>query len=188
MKLLIVVDYQKDFVDGTLGFPGAKELDEKILTKIKEYEANGDKVIYTFDTHFDDYLETQEGRNLPIEHCISGTDGWELYGEVGKHYKKDLEFNKVHSFTKYTFGSHHLTRVLQPHDNVGVQLGYYNVESIELCGVVSYICVLSNAIIAKTANPEAEIIVDSELVAGPDQKLHNDCLNLMKNALQITVK
>ena len=81
-RLLIVVDYQKDFVDGSLGFDGAEKLDARIAEKIASYRATGDEVAFTFDTHHRDYLKTQEGRNLPIEHCVDGTPGHDLYGEV----------------------------------------------------------------------------------------------------------
>ena len=79
MRLLAVVDFQKDFVDGSLGFPEANKLDDIIAKKIEEYEASGGQVVYTLDTHHDNYRNTQEGKRLPIPHCIRGTEGWELY-------------------------------------------------------------------------------------------------------------
>lgn len=79
-RLLIVVDYQNDFVDGSLGFPGAELLEEPIAAKIEEYRSAADVIAFTFDTHRCDYLETQEGRNLPVEHCIEGAPGHALYG------------------------------------------------------------------------------------------------------------
>ena len=81
-KLLVVVDYQNDFVSGSLGFPKAAQLEEAIIKKIEDYRAAGDDVVFTLDTHGPDYLSTQEGKNLPVEHCIKGTDGWQLYGKV----------------------------------------------------------------------------------------------------------
>ena len=81
-RLLVVVDYQKDFVDGALGFAGAENLDLRIAAKIKRYHDAGDVVVFTYDTHWKNYLTTQEGRKLPVEHCICGTPGWELYGET----------------------------------------------------------------------------------------------------------
>jgi len=176
-KLLIVVDYQNDFVTGTLGFSGAELLEEPILNKIKAYEAGGDHIIYTFDTHYDDYLETREGLGLPIKHCIQETEGHALYGKVFDHYKNSDYVNADEVF-KDSFGSVDLMKMLIE----GVQ---YDV--IELVGLVSYICVLSNAVIAKTAQPEAEIIVDASCTDGPDQGLHDACLRLMSKALKIKV-
>ena len=176
-KLLIVVDYQNDFVTGSLGFPGAELLEVPILNKIKEYEANEDHIIYTFDTHYDEYLETREGRGLPIKHCIRETDGHALFGKVLEHYQKgEYEWDKA--LFKDTFGSADLMTELLEREEYDV---------IELVGLVSYICVISNAIIAKTAQPEAQIIVDSNCTAGPDKELHDACLKLMRDALQIAI-
>ena len=94
-KLLVVVDYQKDFVDGSLGFSGAELLDAPIAAKIAAYHAAGDDVVFTFDTHTPDYLSTQEGRKLPAVHCVRGSEGWELYGETAKAAREDdLRFEK----------------------------------------------------------------------------------------------
>ena len=177
MKLLIVVDYQNDFVNGSLGFDGAELLETPILAKIKQYEASGDHIIYTFDTHRDDYFETREGRGLPIKHCIDKTEGHALHGMLHEHYQNSDYANASEVF-KDTFGSTDLMRML------AARAQY---EQIELVGLVSYICVLSNAIIAKTAQPEAEIIVDTKCTAGPNPELHEACLKLMREALQITV-
>ncbi|MEG1448090.1 MAG: isochorismatase family cysteine hydrolase [Oscillospiraceae bacterium] len=142
-KLLIVVDYQNDFVNGSLGFSGAEKLEEKILSKIEEYKEND--VVYTLDTHSENYLETKEGKKLPITHCVKGTEGWNLYGELENSLKNRTCFEKC------TFGSDALFDFLRASEY----------ESVELIGLVSNICIISNAIIAKTALPEAEIIVDA---------------------------
>ena len=176
-RLLIVVDYQNDFVNGALGFDGAELLEIPIMAKIKQYEAAGDDIIYTFDTHYDAYLETREGQGLPIKHCIKESEGHALYGKIHAHYKKGGYEFQAEVF-KDTFGSADLLMMLVVREKY---------ESIELVGLVSYICVLSNAIIAKTAQPEAEIIVDSNCTAGPDADLHEACLKLMREALQISV-
>lgn len=176
-KLLIVVDYQNDFVTGTLGFSGAELLEAPILNKIKTYEASGDPIIYTFDTHYDEYLETREGRGLPIKHCIHETDGHALFGEILAHYQNG-NYKESKAIFKDTFGSADLMEELIKSDQY---------DTIELVGLVSYICVLSNAIIAKTAQPEAEIVVDANCTAGPDQALHDACMKLMSEALQIKV-
>jgi len=176
-KLLIVVDYQNDFVTGTLGFPGAEQLEAPILDKIKTYEAAGDHIIYTFDTHYDTYLETQEGRGLPIKHCIDETEGHALFGKVFDHYQQGNYSNAEEVF-KDSFGSVDLMKML-------TERAQYDV--IELVGLVSYICVLSNAVIAKTAQPEAKIVIDSSCTAGPDKGLHDACLKLMSDALQMKI-
>lgn len=167
-KLLIVVDYQNDFVNGSLGFDGAEKLDDLICTKIEEYK--NDEIVYTLDTHTDDYMNTFEGKNLPVPHCIKGSDGHALYGNTAKK----LEGKKF--FEKQTFPSLDLGKYLEGKD--------YDV--IELCGLVSSICVLSNAVIAKAACPEAEIIVDSRLTDSADKEMHKKALDVMKN-LHITI-
>ncbi len=167
-KLLIIVDYQNDFVDGSLGFDGAEKLESGIVKKIAEYE--NDEVIYTLDTHAENYMDTFEGKNLPIFHCIKGTDGHALYGQL-----KELLKGKKH-FEKNTFPSLEMGKYLEGKD--------YDI--IELCGLVSNICVISNAVIAKAACPEAEIIIDSKLTASFDPDLHQKALDVMKG-LQITI-
>ena len=168
-KCLIVVDYQNDFVSGSLGFAGAELLDSKIAKKIQEYRANGDVVMFTLDTHGEDYLKTQEGKNLPVPHCIQGTEGHELYGETKKLI---LESDK--RFYKPSFGSGELYEYLK-------EMPF---ESIELVGLVSNICVISNAILAKTAQPETPIMVDLDCIAGHDPKLHEAAVAVMEG-LQI---
>ena len=168
-KLLVVVDYQNDFVNGALGFSGAERLENGIAAKIEEYK--NDEIIYTLDTHYENYADTQEGRNLPVPHCIKGTEGHALYGKI----QKLLEGRKC--FEKSTFPSLELGKYLEGK----------NYDVIELCGLVSSICVISNAIIAKAACPEAQIIVDSALTASADNELHQKALDVMKG-LQITVR
>ena len=169
-KLLVVVDYQNDFVDGALGFDGAEALDPIIAEKIARYRENGDRVVFTFDTHADDYLETQEGKKLPIAHCIRGGEGWELFGETAKAKGDDL------SFEKEGFGSAALFDWLRENP----------FESIELCGLVLNICVISNAVLAKTAQPEAEIIVDARACASADKDIAEKTLDVL-SGIQVTV-
>ncbi len=170
-RLLIVVDYQKDFVDGSLGFPGAEKLDGPIAARIREYRANGDDVVFTLDTHGPDYPGTQEGRRLPVPHCIRDTDGWKLYGAVaGAAREEDVRFCKP------TF----------PSLELGQWLKERSYTQVELCGLVSNICVLSNAVIAKAALPEAEILVDAGLTASGDPALHEKALDVLEG-IQVTV-
>lgn len=171
-NLLVVVDYQKDFVDGALGFPGAEALDQAIAARISQYRARGDEVVFTLDTHHGDYVITQEGKKLPVVHCIEGSEGHKLYGQTAE---ARLPGDKV--FTKNTFGSSQLFEYLYRLPAFG---------KIELCGLVSSICVISNAVLAKTAQPEAEIIIDSVLTAGADKELHEAALQVM-GGLQMTI-
>lgn len=172
-KLLLVVDYQKDFVDGSLGFPEAKQLDGLIAQKIEAYHAAGEDVAFTLDTHGENYLETREGRGLPIPHCVAHSEGWALYGKTALAMIPGRD------------------RLIQKPAFPSLELGNWlremQYDQVELVGLVSYICVISNAIMAKAALPEAEILVDAACTAGPDPKLHAACLDLMTSALQITV-
>ncbi len=170
-KLLIVVDYQKDFVDGALGFPKAVELESSIYNKIKSYREEGEEVAFTFDTHTQDYLSTQEGKHLPVAHCIKGSEGWKLYGRV-----QELHDEGGLTFHKGTFGSLALADYLKNKDYT----------TIELIGVVSNICVISNAILCKAALPEAEIIVDASCTASFDDEINKKALDVMES-LQIKV-
>lgn len=163
-KCLVVVDYQNDFVSGSLGFEKAKELDSEIANLIEKYHNNSDDVVFTLDTHYDDYMNTIEGKSLPVPHCIKGTIGHNLYGKVSHSVKEsDLLFEKN------TFGSDKLFEYLKNN----------RYSSIELVGVVTNICVISNAVIAKTAQPETEIIVNKNLVASNDDKLNDEALSVM---------
>lgn len=170
-KCLIVVDYQVDFVTGALGFEKAKTLDDVICAKIDEYRSSGGEVIFTFDTHPQNYSETYEGRHLPVAHCIENTEGHKLFGKTAQ---KLLPTDKC--FFKPSFGSADLFEYLRCKDY----------KSIELCGVVSNICVLSNAVLAKTAQPEIDIIVDSRATASNDDELNQKALDIMKGLQIIT--
>lgn len=171
-KCLIVVDYQNDFVSGSLGFTDASILENPIAEKIRQYRTAGDEVIFTFDTHEADYLEKQEGKNLPIIHCLRGTTGHELYGQVAELIQPSDK-----RFYKKTFGSDELYQYLKSE----------HFESIELVGVVSNICVISNAVLAKTAQPETLILVDSSCTASNDNDLNQAALAVMRS-LQIQIK
>ncbi|MDR1065820.1 MAG: cysteine hydrolase [Clostridiales bacterium] len=164
-KLLIVVDFQNDFVDGALGFPKARELEAVILDKIKEYRANGDEVAFTFDTHGEDYLDTLEGKNLPVIHCLKHSYGWRLYGGL-----QDAILESDKRFYKETFGSVELFDHLREN----------SYSRIELAGLVSNICVLTNAALAKTAQPQTEVIIDKKAVASFDDEMNEKCLDILK--------
>lgn len=171
-RCLIVVDYQNDFVSGSLGFEKAKELELGIANKINDYHLSGDDVIFTLDTHYNDYAESYEGKHLPIAHCIDGTAGHKLYGSVAECVAdNDIVFRKS------VFGSDAMYEFLKT--------ACYS--SVELVGVVTNICVVSNAILAKTALPDADIIVDSALTASNDEQLHKAALSTMES-MQIIIK
>ncbi|MDU4960494.1 MAG: isochorismatase family cysteine hydrolase [Sporomusaceae bacterium] len=170
-NILLVIDYQNDFVDGALGFAQAAELEPAIAAKIDQYKRNGDQVAFSFDTHQPDYLATQEGKKLPVVHCLKDTPGWQLYGKVASRCAAgDLRFEKG------AFGSFELAAYLRGQ-------GF---DRVELAGVVSHICVLSNAVLAKAALPEAEIIIDAVCTASFDEQLHQAALDVMAG-LQMTV-
>lgn len=169
-RLLVVVDFQNDFVSGTLGFEKAKYLEEHIVTLIEEYQANNDEIVYTMDTHSQNYLKTYEGQFLPVEHCIENTDGWKLYGKV------DALLKDCHCFQKPTFPSLELANYLKDK----------TYKDITFVGLVSHICVLSNAIMAKAALPETPIRVDLRGTGSFDEKVHEESIGVMKS-LQIEI-
>ncbi len=170
-RCLIVIDYQVDFVCGSLGFERAKMLEKPIADRIRECKNNGDGVFFTLDTHTDEYLSTNEGDFLPVVHCIEGSGGQALYGQVNK-----LRDGADICFVKSTFGSDSLYEFFKKSD----------FTHIELCGLVTNICVLCNAVLLKTALPEAQILVNASLCAAPDENLHRKALEIM-TSLGITV-
>lgn len=174
-KLLIVVDYQKDFVDGALGFTKAVSLEEGIYNKVKTYLDNGDKVLFTYDTHFENYLETREGANLPVEHCINGTEGHKLFGKL-KEFENAK--NTLH-YKKLSFG-------IAPKDMIKISEELGEITDIELIGVVTNICVISNVVTFQSQYINANIVVDGSLCASFDEKLHNEALDVVE-ALQVKV-
>ncbi len=170
-RALLIIDYQNDFVTGSLGFPGAVALEEPICRKAEEYRKSGDDIIFTLDTHGVDYLATEEGKNLPVEHCLRGSEGWKLYGRLSEYCTAAAP-----CFEKPGFPSLELGNYLQ-------KQGY---DVVELVGIVSNICVLSNAVITKAALPNAHIVVDAACTAGFDPVLHEKALDVM-GGLQIEV-
>lgn len=170
-RLLIVVDYQRDFVEGALGFPGAEALDGPIADRIAAYRAAGDDVAFTLDTHGPDYPATEEGQWLPAAHCLRGSPGWSLYGRTGEARRPEDPV-----FEKETFPSLALGEWLRERDY----------GQVELCGLLSHICVLSNAVMVKAALPNAHITVDARLTASYDPALHQKALDVLEG-IQIAV-
>ena len=168
MKYLIVVDMQNDFTTGSLGSAHAAAIIPAVVEKVKSFSG---KVIFTRDTHGEDYLQTQEGKKLPVVHCIKDTNGWQICDEL-------LLFVDT-AVDKVTFGSVQLPHMLRSFGEP--------IEEIELCGLCTDICVISNAMVLKAAFPEAKITVDANCCAGVTMESHNTALNAMK-AVQIEVK
>lgn len=164
MKILIVVDMQNDFIDGALGTPEAVKIVPKVVEKIKKFDGI---ILSTRDTHFENYLETQEGKKLPVKHCIKNTYGWEIRKEI-------MELLKTETIDKTTFGSLELSKKLKELDEKET------IESITIIGLCTDICVISNAIIAKATLPEVPIIVDSNCCAGVTVNNHHQALEAMK--------
>lgn len=160
MKTLVVVDMQNDFIDGALGTKEAAAIVPHVARKIAEYRESGDQIIFTRDTHQKNYLETQEGRNLPVEHCIQGTDGWQITKEI-EVKPEDTVINKV------TFG--HVW-------SKDIILG----DEIEIVGLCTDICVISNALNIKAVLPEVPISVDAGCCAGVTPESHKNALEAMK--------
>ena len=167
MKYLIVVDMQNDFITGSLGSKLAEMIVPNVVEKVKNYEGT---VIFTRDTHFSDYMDTQEGKNLPVKHCIKDTTGWEICNELKPYANKVID--------KITFGSVDLPNVIKEYGE--------EIEEIELCGLCTDICVISNAMILKATFPEVKIVVDGNCCAGVTVESHQTALNAMK-AVQIEV-
>ena len=175
-KTLIVVDMQNDFIDMALGTKEAIAIVPKVKEKIQEYVKNGNEIIFTRDTHFEDYLQTTEGKNLPVEHCIKGTDGWKLNSEVANALA-GKEYTEVE---KLTFGSVKLPEL--------VRAAAGDEEfTVELIGLCTDICVVSNALMLKANFPEMDMFVDSACCAGVTVESHEAALTTMKMC-QIGVK
>ena len=158
-KTLIVVDMQNDFIDGSLGTKEAQAIVPNVRKKIQEYKDRGNRIIFTRDTHQTDYLSTPEGKKLPVEHCIQGTKGWQIADGL---VTEDCQY-----IDKPTFGWIH-----------------WNEESldgeIELIGLCTDICVVSNALILKATFPEVNITVDADCCAGVTPETHKAALETMK--------
>lgn len=168
-RLLIVVDMQNDFITGSLGTQEARQAVEPVVRKVLKYKRQGDEVVFTLDTHFENYSETQEGRRLPVPHCIKGTEGWKLCPQLEKFEGKRFE--------KHTFGSQECAAYAAE--------GEY--DQIELVGVCTDICVVSNALLLKARLPETLIQVDSTCCAGVTPHSHEAALETMRMC-QIDVK
>lgn len=163
-KILIVIDMQNDFIDAALGTPEAVKIIDAVKEKIRSYPA--ENVIATMDTHGENYMETQEGKNLPVPHCIRGTDGWQIRPELE-------ELRVTEPIDKGTFGSDDLGKILRDlndEDPIG---------TITVIGLCTDICVISNALLAKAFLPEVPIEVDASCCAGVTPESHENALKAM---------
>lgn len=162
-KVLIVIDMQNDFIDGSLGTPEAVAIVPGVRERIEKAIKEGERVLFTMDTHGEDYLSTQEGKKLPVRHCIKGTWGHELSDSL-----KDFADDRDKIIEKHTFGSAALPLAVQRFDEM------------TLIGLCTDICVIANAILLKTYFPEKKIIVDASLCAGVTPASHRNALEAMK--------
>lgn len=172
-KLLIVVDMQNDFLFDALKNKEGAALIPQMQDKIREYMEDGYEVVFTRDTHADNYMETEEGKNLPVPHCIKGTHGWEIVDSLKEFVTEDTKV-----FDKVTFGSDGLYKYLETYG--------HKFDEIEFIGVCTDICVISNAVLAKTACPNTHIVVDASMCAGVTPEAHETALKAMES-LQIEV-
>ena len=184
MKILVVVDYQNDFVNGALGFENADKIDAGIAEKVKAKDY--DALVITYDTHKEDYLNTREGIALPVEHCIYGTEGHNLFGETRK---------AVAEAQKEKIGLHILkeTFATSPAEMVGIinDIERYfgkdaKVDTVEFVGLVTNMCVLSNVICFQGAFPNAQMVVHANLVDSFNKDLHNKTLDVLEG-MQVQV-
>ena len=166
-SLLLVIDFQNDFVSGSLGFPGAEALDGPIAQRIAQYRSQGDHVAFTLDTHGPDYLSTREGKHLPLPHCRKSTEGWRLYGRLERFMEEDHPH--VYLAPKFAFGAQNYS-----------YLAPYQPTDITLAGLVTNLCVMANAVVLQTAFPNAEVIIQSRLCASFDPILHGKALDVME--------
>ena len=163
MKILCVIDMQNDFIDGALGTPEAVKIVDNVREKIEKYRKNGDTVIFTRDTHYENYMDTAEGKNLPVPHCIKNTVGWQISAK--------LEVGDSKVIDKPTFGSTELGEYVSSLEDA---------ESIELIGLCTDICVISNAMLVKAFYPEIPLTVDARACAGVTPQSHKNALDAMK--------
>ncbi len=183
MKIVVVIDMQNDFIDGALGSPEARAIVPVMVERLKELDSSENLLLFTKDTHQANYSETQEGKNLPVEHCIEDTHGWSINKEISSFCDYGSHFMGYSSNTirksrilKPTFGSLELADTIR-------DISYdknYNIEEVILMGVCTDICVVSNALLLKAYCPEIPITVDASCCAGVTPESHAAALTTMK--------
>lgn len=179
MDVLVVVDMQNDFVSGALGTAEAREIVPHVVGRVVDGVNRGEEILFTRDTHQENYMDTQEGRRLPVPHCMQGTEGWEIIEQLREYAQ--------HPIDKPTFGSRDLGALLKVRDEDLRKQGKPGVKRVTFIGLCTDICVISNALLAKAFLPEAEIAVDAACCAGVTPESHRNALEAMK-VCQITVE
>lgn len=174
MQTLIIIDVQNDFITGSLGTKEAQQMLPRLIQKAKDYDG---EIIMTQDTHCDDYMNTQEGRMLPIPHCIAETDGWNFPDQLNAI----REEKQAAVYRKNCFGSTQMVEDLKRKYEAG------NLESVELAGICTDVCVISNALMIKAALPELPVVVDASCCTGVTVKKHEAALEVMESC-QIKVR
>ncbi|MDR2166344.1 MAG: cysteine hydrolase [Clostridiales bacterium] len=174
-KILIVVDMQNDFIDGALGTAEAVAIVPRAVHRINE--SRGELILFTQDTHCEDYLNTPEGRKLPVIHCVKGSRGWQIRAEIWEAWQNNPDTVRLGApagniFEKPVFGSVALVDFLKSKER--------EIEEIEILGLCTDICVISNAIMIKNALPNVKIAVNAEACAATTQISHQEALNIME--------
>lgn len=179
-KVLVVVDAQRDFITGSLKNEMADKTVENILNKIKEAVERNERVIFTFDTHSEDYLNTLEGKHLPVEHCIYDTDGWKLDKRISEYLKEKMSagYTNFGAVNKPTFGS---MKVIDEIVKDSTDKEFKDIESVEFVGFCTGICVVSNALLAKTRLMHTDVYVDASCCACITPEKHEAALDTLEN-------
>lgn len=173
-KILVVVDMQNDFITGALKNDEALKIIPNVEKKLKDALDNGDEIIFTMDTHEKDYLETEEGKNLPVTHCIDKTNGWEICSELRSIYEKGEYQDRIRFISKETFGSKKLGEYIE---EIGRDA---EISQIELVGICTDICVISNALLSKAYAPNVPVYVDAACCAGVTPTSHDTAIAAME--------
>lgn len=168
MKLLLVIDMQNDFVDGALGTKEAVAIVPAVKARIEQAVQNGERIFFTRDTHTENYMNTQEGRKLPVPHCIEGSPGWQIIPALAPYAETTTVFDKP------SFGSVSLCHAVEKLERESP------IEAITLIGLCTDICVISNAMLLKAFLPEVELFVESACCAGVTPQSHENALEAMK--------
>lgn len=186
MKIIVIVDMQNDFVTGCLGSSEAQAIVPVMIDRLKEYNSGENLVLFTKDTHYDNYMDTQEGKNLPVPHCIEGTEGWSIVKDIssfvdyGSHFCTYSAADIIKSrILKNTFGSTQLAEIIEDIVADGSE-DTYTVDEVIFMGVCTDICVISNVMLVKAHCPELLVTVDASCCAGVTPESHRNALAAMK--------
>ena len=187
MKIVVVVDMQNDFIDGVLGSPEAQAIVPVMVDRLKELDDGNTLIFLTKDTHFANYLDTQEGKNLPVAHCIEGTSGWSINKQISSYVDYGSNFLTYSTYDirksrvlKHTFGSTDLADIIRELVYEKYKHPDIEIEEIILMGVCTDICVISNAMLLKAYCPEIPITIDASCCAGVTPESHKNALAAMK--------